>query len=160
MTARTDVQAMKGATLGLSATLPATYDAAGYGATAVVYTTVGTIESFGNHGMNATVIKFTPIATGVVAKMKGSKDYGSKQFVLGNIPADTGQVLVATAAESTARYSAKITYPVGNGESTPEIHYLDVLVTTREFQDGDVNSVRKLAVAMELCRAAVEVAAT
>jgi hypothetical protein len=160
MTARTDVQSLSGATIGISASLPATYDAAGYGATAVVFTTIGTVENYGNHGMTATITEFTPVATAVVAKLKGSKNYGTMSMMLGHIPADTGQILLKTASESSARYSVKITYPVGNGESTGEIQYLDVLVAKFENQDGAVNDVRKMAVDLAICRAPTIVAAT
>ena len=96
----------------------------------------------------------------IVQKLKGSKDYGTMNLVLGNVPANAGQVLLATASESNNRYSARLTYPLGNGEVTPEIHYLDVLVVSRSFTDGDVNAVRKVAVGLALCKKPVEVSAT
>jgi hypothetical protein len=153
MAARTVVGTISGATLALSATLPATYDAAGYGATTITYTTVGEVENFGNHGVNATITEFTPISTAVVAKMKGSKNYGTMALMLGSIPSDAGQAIVATAAESNAHYSAKLTYPDG------EIHYLDVIVAKDEYQDGAVNDVMKRSVDLAICRAPVIVAA-
>jgi len=160
MTERTVNQTMSGAVLAISATLPATYDAAGYAATGLVYTTVGQIETFGNHGMTATVVEFTPVADATVQKFKGSKNYGTMSMTLGHLPGDAGQILLETASESTSRYSVKITYPAGAGESTPEIRYLDVLVAKKENQDGAVNDVRKLSVDMALCRKPVVVAAT
>jgi hypothetical protein len=156
----TVLHTMSGATLAISASLPATYNAAGYGATAMVYTTVGEIENFGNHGVTANVTTFTAVANSVVQKFKGSKNYGTMNLVIGNMPSDAGQDIIETAAESTARYSVKISYPTRAGESTAEIHYLDVLVSKREFQDGAVDDVRKIAVDFEVCRAPVIVAAT
>jgi hypothetical protein len=160
MTARTTVQSLSGAIVSISATLPATYDAAGYGATSVVYTPVGEVEDFGSHGMTATISEFTPVATGIVAKVKGSKNYGMKSLVLADLPGNAGQVLLETAAESTAHYSVKIAYPAGDGEVTGAIHYMDVLVAKKENQDGDVNNVRRLAVDLAICRKPVVVAAT
>ena len=55
----TVLHTMSGATLAISASLPATYNAAGYGATGMTYTTVGEIENFGNHGVTANVTTFT-----------------------------------------------------------------------------------------------------
>jgi hypothetical protein len=158
MTERITNQTMLGAVLSISAALPATYDAAGYGATLMVYTPVGEIENFGDHGVTANVAKFTPVSSGVVQKLKGSKDYGTMNLILGSMPSDAGQDLVETAVESTNRYSVKIAYPIGAGESTGEIHYLDVLVTKRVWQDGAVDDVRKLAVDFEVCRKPVVVA--
>lgn len=151
---------MSGATFAISATLPATYDAAGYGATAMVYTACGDVENFGNHGVTATITEFTPVGTAIVAKVKGSKNYGTMSMMLADIPAEAGRVLLEAAAESTAHYSVKITYPLGDGEATGAIHYLDVLVAKKENQDGAVNDVRKLAVDLAICRKPVVVAAT
>lgn len=156
----TVLQTMSGAALAISASLPATYDAAGYGATGMVYTEVGEIENYGNHGVKAQVSTFTAVKDAAVKKLKGSKNYGTKSLVLGNLPSDAGQDIIETAVESQNRYSVKITYPLRAGESTPEIQYLDALITTREYQDGDVNSVRKIAVDCEICRKPVVVAAT
>ena len=153
MAARTVVGTISGATLAISASLPATYDASGYGATTITYTTIGEVENFGNHGVTATITEFTPIATAVVAKMKGSKNYGTMSMALGSIPSDAGQAIITTASESTAHYSAKLTYPDN------EIHYLDVLVAKDEYQDGSVNDAMKRSVDFAICRAPVIVAA-
>lgn len=160
MTQRTNVQSMELAVLAISATLPATYDAGGYGATTITYTACGQIENFGSHGLTNSVNTFTPVDTGITFKTKGSKDYGKKTIVLGDVPVDAGQVILLAASESKARYSAKVTYPLGEGESTPEIHYLDVLITKYEHSDGAVNDIRKATVDLEICRKPVIVAAT
>ena len=160
MTERTVLQTMTGATLAISASLPASYNAAGYGATGMSYTSIGSVENFGEHGGSASVSEFVAVGDGVVQKFKGSKNYGSMALMLGQISSDTGQDLVDTAFESQNRYSVKLTYALGTGEATGEIHYLDVLVTRRTWQDGSANDVRKLAVTFELCRAPVVVAAT
>ena len=160
MTARTNVQSLTGATLAISASRPVTFDAAGYGDTDIAWTTVGEVENYGEHGVQAQVLTFTNVGDGIVQKLKGSKDYGQMALTLGIVPGDVGQVLLATASESQNRYSARITYPLGDGEVTPEIHYLDVLVVSRSFQDGDANSIRKIAVGLALCKRPVEVAAT
>lgn len=160
MTQRTGVQTMLGATLSLSATLPETYDAAGYASTDFTWTEIGEIENHGNHGGTKTIIEFTPVDTGVVTKLPGGKNYGNKSLMVGYIPGDAGQAMIETAFESTARYSAKITYPLGDGEVTNEIHYLDVIVAKKEYQDGAVNDVRKISVDLAVCRKPIVVAAT
>jgi hypothetical protein len=154
------LQTMTGATLAISASLPATYDAAGYGATGISFTTVGKVEDFGEHGGEAQVSTFTPVSDGVIEKFKGSTNYGSMSVMLGCLPSDAGQDIVEAAFASKNRYSVKISYPARTGESTGEIHYLDVLVTRRVWQDGSADNVRKLATTFELCRAPVVVAGT
>lgn len=153
MTAHTSVVTNSGAILAISASLPESYDSAGYESTDMVYTAVGEVEDHGAHGVTAAITKFTPVDTAVVAKVKGSKDYGSKTIMLGNIAGNAGQVIMKAASESNNHYSVKVTYPDN------EKHYLDVLVSKYEFQDGTVDAVRKISAALEICRAPVIVAA-
>lgn len=160
MTQRTSVQSMAGAVIALSAERPVTFDSAGYSDTGIDFTAIGHIEDHGSHGMQAQIIEFTPVDTAVVNKLKGSKNYGTKNLVIGYVPGDAGQILLETASESQNRYSAKITYPLGDGEATNEIHYLDVLVASKEIQDGTVNNVRRAAVSLAICRKPIVVAAT
>lgn len=152
MAERTVIESMVGTTVAISATLPATYDAAGYGATSVVYSAISEIESLGPHGVSATLTEFANIATGVVQKIKGSKNYGNIALTAAHMPADAGQDIVEAAAESINRYSVKITYP------DTSIHYLDVLVSKDEIQDGATNDVQKRAFEFAICRKPVVVA--
>lgn len=154
MVARTVVQTASGAVLLISASLPATYDAAGYAASGVAMAPVGNIENYGNHGVTANITPFTPIDTATVTKVKGSKDYGTMSLMIGNVTAgDAGQIILLAASESNNHYSVEIDYPDG------EIHYLDVLVSKFEYQDGSVNDVRKVAVDLAICRKPVVVSA-
>lgn len=153
MTARSVVASLAGAALAISATLPDTYDEAGYESTDFVFTEVGEVENFGNHGVTAVITEFTPVKTAVVAKVKGSKNYGNMALMIGNLPSDAGQAIVKAASESNNHYSVRITYPDGI------IHYLDVLVSKFENQDGAVNDVQKISCEMAVCRQPVEVAA-
>jgi hypothetical protein len=146
MVARTVVEALAGATIAISATLPETYDAAGYSSTDIVYTPIGEPENFGNHGGNATITEFTPVDTAVVAKVKGAKNYGTMSMMFGHKPGDAGQAILAAAFESNNHYSVKVAYPDG------EVHYLDVLVAKHENQDGEVNDVQRLGVDFAICR--------
>ncbi len=153
MTVRTVVQALAGATISISANLPATYDAAGYGGTTMIYTAVGEVENYGSHGVTANVSTHVPVDTAVTAKVKGSKDYGTLSLTIGSLPGDAGQILLNTASESNAHYSIKLSYP----DTT--VHYMDVLVTKLQFVDGAVNDVQKISVDLAVCRKPVIVAA-
>lgn len=160
MTARSNVVTIAGATLAISASIPATYDSTGYGGSNVIFTAVGEVENYGNHGVNATIVEFTPVDTAVTAKMKGSKNYGTMALTIGSVPGDAGQAILRAASESNNHYSIKMTYPLGGNEVTPEIHYLDVIVSKFEYQDGAVNDVAKISCDLSLSRAPVIVAAT
>ena len=152
MVQRTIINSAAGATLAISASLPATYDAAGYGATTITYTAVGEVENFGQHGMTAVVTEFTPVDTAIVTKVKGSKNYGTKSLTIGSIPGNAGQVILKAASESSNRYSVKITYP------DTSVHYLDVLISKYDQVDGAVNDIQKITCDLAVCRAPVIVA--
>src|SRR3954469_7147321 len=110
MTQRTVIQSLSGARVGISAVLPATFDVAGYDVSSLVFTPIGQIESYGNHGLSAAVTEFTPVDTATVTKVKGSKNYGTMSLVIGNLPSDAGQAILKTASESNAHYSVEVRY--------------------------------------------------
>lgn len=153
MPARSVVEALAGATLAISATLPETYDETGYEATDFVWTAVGDVENYGNHGITSVVITFIPVDTAVVAKAKGHKDYGNMALMIGAVPSDEGQAILKAASEVKDHYSIRITYADGI------IHYLDVLVSKFEKQDGSVDDIEKISCELAVCRKPVEVAA-
>lgn len=148
----TTVQSMAGATLGVSATLPVTFDAAGFDASSMVYTLIGEIEDYGNHGVTSAVMKFTPVDTAVVTKRKGSKDYGTMTMKLGNVPADVGQVILRAASESKNPYAFEMKYPEG------ETHYISALVSEFMNEDGQVDNIQRISLKLELDRQPVIIA--
>ena len=139
-------------TYAISAGLPATYDAAGYAATTITYTTIGRVESFPEIGATREVNKFTPIS-GAVEYLKGTAEYGSGDMVLADMPTDVGQVIAKAAAASSAHYSMKITYPDG------EVHYLDVLVSSWKLSQAQSGGVMKRTATISVCKEPVVVAA-
>jgi hypothetical protein len=160
MTAPTSVESLAGATISISAALPATYDAAGYASTDIIWTPIGKVENHGSHGGSKTVTKFTPVDTNTVEKVAGSIDYGTKSLTIGNLATDAGQLLLKTAfAASNTHYSFRVVYSDGSAV-TPETTYLDALVTKYQYQDGAAADVRKVMCDLEICMAPVNVAPT
>lgn len=153
MAAHTAVASFTDTIYAISDDLPATYDAAGYAATTVVFTVIGKVESFPEFGSEREIKKFTPIS-GAVEYSKGVADYGSGQLVLGDIPADAGQIILKAADASANHYSMKITYPDG------EIHYLDVLVSGWKLSQATSGEFMKRTATLNFCKAPVVVAAT
>lgn len=152
-TAHSAVESFTDTTYAISASLPATYDAAGYGATTITYTTIGKVESFTAYGSKRAIIKFTPIS-GAIEKMKGAPDYGDGDLVCGDVPADAGQVILKAAEASANHYSIKITYPDG------EIHYLDVIVSSWALSGAKEGAPLVRTATLGICKAPVIVAAT
>ena len=144
MVARTSVEAITGSTYAICASLPATYDAAGYGLTSLIYTVVGSVESVTNYGSKRSVTTFIPI-NGAVQKVKGAPDYGVMTVMYGDVPTDAGQIIVKAAEASMNHYSLKITYPDG------EIHYLDVLNSSYEYEGAKAGDVKKVMATLNIC---------
>ena len=152
MAAHTAAASFTSTTYAISAGLPATYDAAGYGATTITYTTIGKVESFPEIGSTREVNKFTPIS-GAVEYLKGTAEYGSGNMVMADVPADAGQVILKAADASANHYSMKITYPDG------EIHYLDVIVSSWKLSQAQSGGVMKRTAMISVCKDPVIVAA-
>ena len=152
MVARTSVEAITCSTYAICATLPATYDAAGYGLTSLIYTTIGSVESVTNYGSKRAVTTFIPI-NGAVQKVKGAPDYGVMTMMYGDVPLDAGQIIVKAAELSPNHYSMKITYPDG------EIHYLDVLNSSYEYEGAKAGDVKKVMATLNICMPPVLIAA-
>lgn len=152
MTAHTAAASQTDTIYAISAALPATYDAAGYGATSMVYSTIGDVSSAMAHGSKRTVNKFQPIA-GAVQKTKGSPDYGDGDMQMADIPADAGQVILKAAEASANHYSMKITYADG------EKHYLDIIVSSWDLSGGKEGDPLIRTATIGICKAPVIVAA-
>lgn len=152
MAAHTDVASITDTIYSISATLPATYDAAGYGASGLVYTAIGQVSQFLPYGSKRAVNKFQPIR-GAVQKTKGSPDYGDGDMQMGDVPADAGQIIMKAAEASANHYSLKIAYSDG------EIHYLDVIVASWELSGGKEGDPLIRTATVGICKAPVVVAA-
>jgi hypothetical protein len=152
MPAHTGVASITDTVYAISASLPATYNAAGYGASGLVFTTIGKVSQFLPYGSKRAVNKFNPIA-GAVEKTKGSPDYGDGDIVMADVPADAGQVILKAAEASANHYSLKITYSDG------EIHYMDVIVASWELSGGKEGDPLLRTAMVGICKAPVVVAA-
>ena len=86
-----------GGFLSVSATLPATFDAAGY--VALTFTEVGEATEIPEAGADHAVVTHTPLKTGIVNKFHGELNYGSLSIPMAYDSADAGQgILIAAIA--------------------------------------------------------------
>jgi hypothetical protein len=136
----------------ISAATPATYDAAGYGNVAMVYTAIDKVSDFLPYGAKRNVNEWVPIK-GAVEYTKGSPRYGSGDLIMGDLPADPGQVILKAAEASANHYSVKITYPDG------EIHYLDVINSSWQLSGGKEGAPMLRTAMLNVCREPVIIAA-
>lgn len=107
----TDFTTGAGATFGITASAPATYNAAGYGA--LSFTDVGKITDFGQIPSRVyQVVSVMYLASSGTDKAKGGYDLGNQTITVALDSADAGQVLLAAATNSTSAYSIKLYHPV------------------------------------------------
>ena len=111
------VQTTAGATLGIVASQPATYDAAGFGA--LTFVNVGEVVSLAEHGASYALVTHSSLESRRVQKLKGSVNDGSMAVGLGMDLADAGQILLlagADGAQVDTVHSVAITYQDGSIE--------------------------------------------
>lgn len=101
------VMTSAGSTLGISASLPATFDAAGFNA--LTYTAVGEITDLGEFGAEYNLVTYTALGQRQTKKLKGSYNNGALQLQLGRDTTDAGQTLLRTALSSDNSYSFRVT---------------------------------------------------
>jgi len=125
-----------GATLKISASTPATYDAAGYAA--LSYTKIGSVENIGAVGVTQEIVTFTDLETGILQKFKGTKDGGSPSLTIAQDTDDAGQILLKTALASQSAYSTLLTFP--NGDK----FYFMSMITSMPVTVGGANDIPKV----------------
>lgn len=106
------IHSVAGSSLGISAGVPATYDATGYAA--LTYTNIGNIDNMGEHGRVYSEITFNPIDTRATRKLKGSFNEGNKTISLAYESGDAGMLILKNALESDADFSFKNVYQSGD----------------------------------------------
>jgi hypothetical protein len=131
-----------GTTIGISAALPATYDAAGYGA--LTYTEIGEVVDGGGHGRSYAEVTSNPIKTRATQKYKGSFNEGNKTLQLDMDNQDAGQALLKTALNDDDDYAFEVAYPNGDKD------YFIAKVMSFEKATGGVDSMRSATVTLAI----------
>jgi len=96
-----------GSSLSISAGVPATYDAAGFGA--LTYTVVKEVTEIGTLGKTFGLITHTPVNDPTTYKLKGIANSGNLSVKGARAPSDPGQTIFIAASDSQAPYSILIT---------------------------------------------------
>lgn len=147
-----------GTTLGVSASAPATYDAAGYAA--LTFTDIGEIVDFGEFGRVYNEVTHNPVGDRATYKFKGSYNDGNLQLQLAKAPADAGQVLLLAALNSDSNYHFEVAFNDNPGGSTNTIIYFSGKVMSAPDQVGSVDSIVGKTINISIDGSTIEVAAT
>ncbi|MDO9106153.1 MAG: hypothetical protein Q7U57_14460 [Methylovulum sp.] len=142
MTVRTSA----GSTLKISASAPATFNAAGY--SALVYTSVGEITDLGEFGREFTLVTHNAVGSRGTQKFKGSFNEGTMNLSLGLDTDDAGQVLMKAGSLSDTAYSFEVT--TQNGDS----YYFQAMVMSFKVGVGSVDSITTATCTLEITTSA------
>lgn len=137
------VQSAAGATLGISATAPTTFDKSGW--EAATFTTIGEITDLGAlPSRTYAKIEHKPLATRRVQKRKGSFDEGNQTLTVGLDSGDAGQILVKAALLSDADYYFCET--LQNGDK----YFYPALVMSFNPNVGTVDNIINASIGLEV----------
>lgn len=133
----------------LSAGVPATENAAGFGA--LTYTEVKELTDIGMIGPESAVILHNPVRENVTYKLKGTRNNGALDLKMARAPTDPGQALLITAEASTAFYAAKVELQNGT------LLYCQVLVMSYKTGVGGQSQITSAEAKCEISGAIVTV---
>lgn len=131
-----------GTTIAASASAPATYDAAGYGA--LSFTAIGEVTNLGDFGREYTLVTHNPIGNRATQKFKGSFNEGQIALQVGLDTDDAGQDLMYTASGSDSNYSFKVTAQGG------DIYYFVGKVMSFKRSFGSVDQITSATIVIEI----------
>jgi hypothetical protein len=134
-----------GATIGASATLPATDDVAGYAA--LSFTNIGQVIDAGQAPSKTyNIVTTSPIDSRRVEKIKGAYDVGTANLIVNVKKNDTGQIALLTALELDVNYAFEINLNDNPTGTTSTIVYCQGLVSTAPINLGTIDNVVSMAV--------------
>lgn len=136
------VRTTAGSTFKVSATAPATYDAAGYAA--LTWTAVGEITDLGEFGREYALVTHNPINTRITQKFKGSYNEGKMSLKLGLDTDDAGQVIMKAGSTSDAARFFEVTDQKGDK------YYFPAMVMTWKVGLASVDSITAASCDLEL----------
>jgi len=141
-----------GTTIGISSTLPNTYDASGYGA--LSYNAVGEVTDLGEFGREYALVTHNPLGARRTVKRKGSYNDGQVAMTVARVPSDTGQADIITALDSDDPVAFEIVLQDGT------TLYFAGVVMSYTTNVGNVDQITSASVMIEITTDIVEVAAT
>lgn len=134
---------------------PATYDATGFGA--LTWASCGELADLPAFGAEAALATHTPLATGIVAKRRGSINYGSVTLTMAVSATDAGAAILETKADAAAGADALVSVKVElvNGA----IQYFTGQVMSYKTNVANADSITMAEVTLEIDNSIVKVAA-
>jgi len=148
-----DIVSSVGTVVSVSTSAPATYDSTGF--SALTWATCGELAELPSFGAEAALATHTPLATGIVAKRRGSLNYGSVALTMAVSEDDAGQTILQDAAEAAAGADALVSVKVVlvNGE----IQYFTSQVMSYKVNVGNADAITMAEVTLEIDNSIIKV---
>jgi hypothetical protein len=148
-----DVVSSVGTIVSVSATAPSTYDATGFAA--LTWSACGELADLPAFGAEAALATHTPLKTGIVAKRRGSLNYGSVTLTMALSETDAGQTILQTKGSAAAGASALVSVKVAlvNGD----IQYFTAQVMSFKTNVGNADAITMAEVTLEIDNSVVKV---
>lgn len=106
------------------------------------YILVNEAEDIGEFGDEAEEITFTALRDGRVRKMKGPKNAGTMNVVVGSDPTDAGEDALVSAEDSNLDFNFKVELNDPSSLSgTPSVHYFKGKVMSKRINVGNASNV-------------------
>ena len=132
----------------VSASKPTLYAATGTGSFASLsYTEIGEVTNLGEFGGSAQVTQHVPLQTGIVAKRKGSIDYGTAALQIGRLAGDAGQAILKAGFDGATAYDVHSFKVV---DASGEVSYFTGLIGSFTKVYNDANTVTGVNCNVEL----------
>lgn len=151
MAATTAAFSSSGTTLNVTASAPATYDAAGYAALTWTAGDIGEVVNIGDLVESWGVISHNTVNTRKTRKLKGNQDLGTLNLSLAYAPGDEGQAIMRAAYDSDNAYSFRMTLPDGTKI------YFSGIVTSHGISVGGGEQITGAPYTVELTKELIEV---
>ncbi len=111
----TDVTVNTGTTMGISATLPTTFDAQAItGYTALTFIDVGEVIDIGEIAKAFAGVEHQSLSRAYKQKLKDTFDISNVSMTLGKVTTNTGQAALQTALASSASVAFELVLPSGD----------------------------------------------
>lgn len=148
-----DIVSSVGTVVSVANASPATYNSTGFAA--LTWSACGELAELPSFGAEAALATHTPLATGVVAKRRGSLNYGSVALTMALSDDDAGQTILQDAAEAAAGTDAQVSVKVElvNGE----VQYFTAQVMSYRTNVGNADAITMAEVTLEIDNSIVKV---
>jgi len=148
-----DIVSSVGTVMSVDDAAPATYDATGFAA--LTWAEVGELAELPAYGSESALATHTPLKTGIVAKRRGSINYGSLTLTMALSASDAGAAILEAKADAAAGSDASVSCKVElvNGA----IQYFTAQVMSFKVNPANADAITMVEVMLEIDNSIVKV---